>query len=126
MTIIVKWLDAEQTILLWEYHAGWTWQGFDDAVNTLRERLRGVTHNIARIINWQQPAAPPEDNIWPHWEKAASSSQQNTVQTIIVDASPFITALNRYFSKTLHGLTGRFIFVDTMEEARKLAEQPPE
>ena len=126
MSINIRWYNKEKTIFYWEYQPGWTWNDFRACIDKMADMLVTINHATHHIINWQQTSPPGDEPIMANWALAARKLNHKRTSMIVVNASPFIKALNRYFLRTSLRETDHLLFADTVDEAYDLLQEHPD
>lgn len=123
MGITVTWDDPNQSALLITYDRFWNWVEFEAAVKDVFSRIEHADHTIDLIFDVTKSPFPPDGAMW-RFKRVASVKHPYTGNIIFVGGNLFVQSLANAVLKLVK--KHDFIFVRTLDDARKLLEQLPQ
>jgi hypothetical protein len=123
MSIELYWDNDEQTILLCEFHPGWTWDEMYKTLETVKKITDRTSYEIAAIIDVHEGVGIPGGNLlsrsnFDHAKRMLSMGEGGTGPIVIVGANPMIKAAHDAFRMVDRKATSNIAFAKTLDEAR--------
>lgn len=119
-TVKFSWYDADKTICLCELNGKWTWDEYFEE----RERFRRneMTHQPERVdiilIVDRGASIPP--SFLTVLKSTLKNASKNWFMTVVVNPSYYVRTLFKVFTESFEEARGRYVVVQTTEEAADL------
>ena len=112
----VSWMDAEESITLFEAEEPWTYEEFVEIVRQGQAMIRSKDYLIDSIFYLPEDFTLPGPNPLTHIKTVYATEPENNALNVIVGAGVVIQALLNIITSVMGG-SGRFVFVSSMDEA---------
>lgn len=121
MPVRMKWDNQEQTVFLITSEGQWTLDEYYDAFKAATDEINQVDHQVILIIDQAKSAAPPA-LFMSAGRFSTQNKSPNIVLTIMVGMPAFNRALMSVMMKVIPQMAAAVQLVDTLEEARQVAQ----
>jgi hypothetical protein len=115
MPIEVKWYDAEQTVILYDFSEHWTWDEMYAAVEQVTAMIASVPHRVDSIMNLTRTSIVPTGAIG-HVKSLSGAIQPNFGIGVVLSRNTFIKTIFQMFSKLYPKQGSRFAVVESEEQ----------
>lgn len=119
MRIQVAWLDAEKTILIQRFEAGWTWDDFFAANDESRAMALSVAYRVDAIVDFQGTYTPKGGSAMSNGRIVMRRRAPN-MGLIVTINNAFMTALLNTFKALDKELGSVMRGATSVEQARQL------
>lgn len=116
MAVEVKWLDTEQTVLVYTFSDPWTWDDYYETTAQGRAMLQGVDHVVVTIIDMSGSRALPPGAL-THLRRVSTDRRPNPGPIILVGLNRFVRAMSDMLSRIYPLAAQRVRIVATLDEA---------
>jgi hypothetical protein len=128
MSIELFWDNDEQTILLCEFHPGWTWDDMYETLATIKKVTDRASYEIAAIVDVHEGVGIPGGSLlsrsnFEHAKKMLSMGEGGTGPIVIVGANPLIRAAHDAFRMIDRKATSNIHFAPNLDAARTILNQ---
>lgn len=125
MPVTIEWDNPNKTIMKMSFVGHWTWTEVYLALPQGDKLLEEIDYSISVIIDWSRSLGIPPSAL-THAGTLARKQNPKVNMTVFVGASTFFTTLWGIFSKlnSLFARPERFVFADSLEEARIILAKP--
>lgn len=114
----VRWDDSEQSIIIYNFEAGWDWDDFYRARAEATTMMNSVPHLVSVIAYQHYAGAYLAPNVLSHLKSMVKSRHPRLELTVIVLSSPFTRQIFTLFLKLSPEASRWYRFVDTLDQAR--------
>ncbi|MDZ4764082.1 MAG: hypothetical protein SGI73_05970 [Chloroflexota bacterium] len=123
--IELYWDNDEQTVLLCEFHAGWTWDEMYKTLDAIKKITDSTDYEIAAIVDIQEGVGIPGGSIFnkrtfEHAKKMLQMGEGGTGPLVIVGANPLIRMVHETFKTLDRNIANSVNFAKTLDEARDI------
>ena len=119
MNIIVEWNNEAKTILMYDFHKGWSWSDLRDALDQGNAQLSSVEHKVDVIMNFTNAAMFAPSGAISQARHVTNNPRHENIGLTVVVGSNFIGGIFQVVSRIAVGSVGKWdvVFVRTVEEA---------
>jgi hypothetical protein len=126
--IELYWDNDEQTILLCEFHAGWTWDEMYKTLDTIKKITDRADYEIAAIIDIADGVSLPGGSLFSkatfdHAKKMMQMGEGGTGPMVIVGANPLIRMVYDTFKSIDRKIASNVRLAKNLDEARAILAQ---
>lgn len=118
--IVLQWDDAEQSIILADFVAKWTWDDFHEALTRAYEMAASVPHRVDIIANSRVSVPMPSGSAFSHLSRVSKLQPENVKVIAIVTQNSFIRTVNEVLFRINRKAAESGAIARTVEEAREI------
>jgi len=122
MGIEVRWVDTQQTAMIYNFLDPWTWQDYYTTTTQGRTMLASVNHKVIILINLSETRSIPPGAL-SHLRRAVSHSHPNRGLVILIGLRSFVQAVANLMNRIYPKIAAQVRFVTTLEEAYAIIEK---
>ncbi len=122
MPITINWLDADKTIIRYEFEGHWTWTDLHDAIKQVNSMLESVVHPVYVIIDVSKGSVVPSGAI-SQMRMGNMNPASNWAGGVFVGMSTFLRTLISTFGRVYPKMGERYIVANSMDEALQIIKQ---
>lgn len=125
MSIDLYWDNDEQTVLLCEFHPGWTWDEMYKILDAVKKITDNATYEIAAIIDIQAGVGIPGGSLFNretlnHAKKMLQMGEGGTGPVVVVGANPLIRMAYEALKRIDKNVGSSVYLVKTLDEAHEI------
>lgn len=122
-TIIVRWGNANETVILWHFHGDWTGENYFDSLLQLWEMMDTKDHQLHLVIDVSTSGKNPS-NLTTLFQAAVRKGDCNISRVIVISASRFWESIYEITCRVSPALAALDVtFVKSAEDADALLSQ---
>jgi hypothetical protein len=120
MKVSVRWDNAEQTIIRYDFDDLWSWEDFYSTQRIGQEMINQTTHchPIGTLFVMPHPTMP--QNILSNTRTGMSTKHPRVFLIVVVSRNRYVKMLYEILIKLYRPLANEMVRTDTLEEAREL------
>jgi hypothetical protein len=116
MPVHVRWYDAENHILYYNFQGDWTWDEYFTALAEGRALMRSVDHNVCLLNDMRQATHIPS-GFMSKAQTVVGSRPDNTGRVVFIATQTFYLNLLDTVRRVLPAFGANYFYEETEEQA---------
>ncbi len=123
MSVKVYWDSPEQTILVYEFEEGWTWDEFYIVYPQAKQMLASVPHIVNIILTYPSSTFYVPPNILSQIRKFYNAMSPNTGLVVVTGGSSIVSSVYNAVRRVYPFIARRCMLANNIHHARALLRE---